>query len=283
MTNALQILLSQSGWMLYGSCLLLVVVCLQAFRLSALALRFLLQVSVLHKRRTWFVAALTALLLFPFAGRLVSGLQWIEDHYTHPVYYGANIPAAELQRKYENEIRRHVSPSEFDTIQAWTARTAARINSTPIAIYETAWLECGFKPFNIRADGVAAGWIQFTKAGCAGLGVTLDQVKDACRRRDIGFIMRLTDEYLYRRWVIAGRPDMRNTIDLYLAVFAPAHIGKQPDQVVYAGFNNPAYYKNSGLDGWYLDGGKICRGFKDGRIQVFEIFLCLERKKGLIL
>ncbi len=97
--------------------------------------------------------------------------------------------------------------------------------------------------------------------------------------------MRLTDAYLVRRWEQAGKPDMRNTIDMYLAVFAPAHIGRAPEQVVYKGYGNAAYYKNAGLDGWFQDGGKIVRKASecDGRITVWEIFLCLERKKGIAL
>jgi hypothetical protein len=95
--------------------------------------------------------------------------------------------------------------------------------------------------------------------------------------------MDLTEKYLIRKWEQAGRPDMRNTIDLYLAIFSPANIGATPERVIYAGFSNPAYYKNSGLDGWYQDGGRIMRGAKDGKITGWEIYLCLEKKKGLLL
>src|SRR5690606_12794420 len=182
---------------------------------------------------------------------------------------------------YEVQIRKHCDDYEARVVIERTAQIADSINSTPLAIYETALLECGLNPFRINKERDAIGWIQFTRAGLDGLGFTIKDVIAACERRDVHFIMDLTERYLVRKWAKAGRPDMRNTIDLYLAVFAPAHIGAEPEKVVYAGFSNPAYYRNSGLDGWFVDGGKIVRkrAMCDGRITVWEIYLCLERKK----
>ena len=282
MTDALQVILSQSGWMLYASCLVLVLAVWQALRLAGLAVRALLQVSILHRPGKWITAALIALPVFWLSAPICAGLEWLEDRYLSPVYLSGHVGEEDAVEAYEREIRKHTSAAEFDTLKRRTAEIASKINSRPIAIYETAWLECSLNPFRVRDDHVAAGWIQFTRAGLSGIGVSLDSVIRACRARDIATIMNLTDAYLTRRWEKAGRPDMSNTIDLYLAVFAPAHIGRSADQVVYHGFDNPAYFKNSGLDGWTVDGGKIVRGRKDGRITVREIWLCLERKKGVI-
>lgn len=219
--------------------------------------------------------------LYGFSAPLTGFLEDIETRFLNPVYMSGHIGEEDAVEAYEREIRKHTTAAEFDALKRRTAEIAARINSRPIAIYETAWLECSLNPFRVRDDRVAAGWIQFTKAGVSGLGVSMQDVFEYCRSRNISAMMDLTERYLVRAWERAGRPDMANTIDLYLAVFAPAHIGKDAAAVVYQGFSNPAYYKNSGLDGWTVDGGKIVRGRKDGRITVGEIYLCLERKKRL--
>lgn len=231
-----------------------------------------------------FRVALLAAALWAFSAPLVGYVQFIETAYLNPVYL---LPSPlDDQAKiaiYEDEIRRHTTPAEFKVVQDSTRGTAARIGSTPLAIYEAAFLECGLKPFEVRSDQVAAGWIQITNAGCARLGFTKAQVIEACRRRDIGFVMATADTYLCHRAARIPRgTSLVNTIDLYLAIFAPAHIGADAQKVVYAGFSNPAYYKNSGLDGWRLENGKIVRGEKDGKITAFEIFLCLERKKAIL-
>jgi len=283
MTDILQIALNQPAGIRYACCLLLVLAVWQAARAAALAFRAVLHVSIIHRPGKLLAAAFMALLPWGMAPQLSGALEYVEHRYLHPVYLDGHVGEADALEAYEREIRRHTTPAEFDTLKVRTAEIAARINSRPAAIYETAWLECGLNPFRVRDDRVAAGWIQFTRAGLSGLGVSLDQVIGYCRDRDISRIMDLTEAYLCRKWERAGRPDMTNTIDLYLAVFAPAHIGKEAGAVVYQGFGNPAYDLNSGLDGWRLESGKIVRGRKDGRITVGEIWLCLERKKRLLI
>ena len=230
--------------------------------------------------------ALGGCLLCAFSAPITAGLETLEYTYFDPVRVGQYTASEEMKiRIYENEIRRHTTPQEFQTVRDSTAAIAARIGSTPLAIYETAYLECGLNPFRVRDDRVAAGWIQFTAAGCKGLGITKEQVIAACQRRDAAFIMDYTGRYLARKADrLPAGATLRNTIDLYLAVFAPAHIGADENKVVYAGFQNPAYFKNAGLDGWKVDSaGRIVRGARDGKITAFEIYLCLERKKALLL
>lgn len=255
-----------------------------AFALASLLLRYTLPVSSIKGIPGYIVSvAVISLLLYAFSGPLFDLSELLEYRYFEPVYLSGRIDDARAVQMYENTIRGKC-PIEAETVIRRTAETAAKINSTPLAIYESALLECGLNPFRIRADRVAAGWIQFTRAGVSGLGVTLPEVIAACERRDVNFIMELTDRYLVRKWEQAGKPDMRNTIDLYLAIFAPAHIAAEPEKVVYAGFGNPAYSLNSGLDGWYQDGGMIARRSPgDGKITVWEIYLCLERKKRILL
>lgn len=255
-----------------------------AFALAALLLRYTLPVSKLKALPGYFATVgVIALLLWAFSGPLFAFSELLEYRYFEPVYLSDRIDDTKAVEMYEKIIREKC-PIEAETVIRRTAETAAKINSTPIAIYESALLECGLNPFRVRDDRVAAGWIQFTRAGVSGLGVTLPEVIAACERRDVNFIIDLTDRYLVRKWEQAGKPDMRNTIDLYLAIFAPAHIAAEPEKVVYAGFENPAYSLNSGLDGWYQDGGMIARRSPgDGKITVWEIYLCLERKKRLLL
>lgn len=287
--DILQILITLPALRWIG-CVLLVAALAQATRLlrvSVSTLRAVVAACVVPvwKIHFWVKCAVPGTLVFMFSDNLHDFLQEIEYRLLQPVYVYQTATDESRMAAYERILRKHTDSYEFAVVKRWTAETAGKINSTPMAIYETALLECGLNPFRVRDDLVAAGWIQFTDAGCLGLGVTKAQVIAACQNRDIETIMRLTDAYLVRRWEQSGKPDMRNTIDLYLAVFAPAHIGRAPEQVVYRGYNNAAYYKNAGLDGWFQDGGKIVRKASecDGRITVWEIFLCLERKKGIAL
>lgn len=289
MTDAIQHGLSQHR---FAVCILLALALLQGLRLLSGAWS-VLRVSASHIVPFWKVGtalktAAIAAALYLFSPAIAEGLQYIEQYYINPVYYTTTAPdTLEMLSRYETEIRKHTDGFEFEVLRTETAKTAQAIGSTPLAIYETAYLECGLNPFRVRDDGIAAGWIQFTRAGLAGLEIegrryTLEQVRGACLARDIRLIMRLTDAYLKRKHERAGRVPLCNGIDLYLAVFAPAHIGAPPERVVYAGCGNPAYDLNSGLDGWTVDAGKIVRGGRDGRITVFEIFLCLTRKKNML-
>lgn len=289
--DALQIVFTLPAFRWIG-CIILAVLAFQALRLLSGAwdvVSFLVRNYVVPVWRItfWLKSVAAGSILFLFSDRIGEGLQILEQRYFKPVYLAqtAGMSSEQAVFIYEQEIARHCDTYEARILKRRTAEIAARINSTPLAIYETALLECGLNPFRVRDDRVAAGWIQFTRAGLFGLGVSMEQVIAACGRRDIEIIMDLTEQYLVRKWEKAGRPDMRNTIDLYLAVFAPAHIAAEPEKVVYAGVGNPAYDLNSGLDGWLQDGGKIIRkpSMCDGRITVWEIFLCLEHRKGLLL
>lgn len=292
--TAIQVLLQFPGFCL-PALLLIVVALLQAFRLIGAAfalLRFAWAVVSRYivpvwRWRFWAGCLFVAVCLYPFSEKIVELLDEIKYRYLQPTFVHEydSIDDEHLVALYEARIKQKLDPYEFQVLQARTAETAAKINSTPQAIYEAALLECGLNPFRVRDDKVAAGWIQFTRSGLHGLGVPLEQVIHACERRDIKFIMNLTERYLTRKWENSGKPDMRATIDLYLAIFAPAHIGANPEKVVYAGFNNPAYTLNSGLDGWYQSGGKIMRSSAacDGKITVWEIYLCLETKKASLI
>jgi len=216
------------------------------------------------------------------------GTQFIEQYWFDPVYiWQSSLADPDIREAmYEIKFKQNFRADEgwkFNVLKKRTKALADSIGTTTLAIYEMADLECHGDPFNIRSDQVAAGWIQFTDAGCKGLNFTKLQVIDACKKRDINFIMDATDAYMIRKFRrLKKGTTLADGIDLYLAVFAPAFIGKGPEVVVYQGYDNPAYYKNSGLDGWYLLGNKIMQSDsrKDGKICVGEIFLALENRKA---
>ena len=183
---------------------------------------------------------------------------------------------------FERELQKKVSPAEFAIIQQATAQTAAKIGCTAADIYAVAYCECGLDPFNVRRDGVAAGWIQFTGKGVETTpGLTLNEVKRACYRRDIASIMQWTDNYLTNA---ANGRKLENAAAVYIAIFAPAKIGTEG--VLYSGKDNPRYYLNDGIDGWVkMSDGRILRRVAciDYKITTGELALMLEYKAGKIL
>ena len=287
-SNTIQIILNQPGPTRFAGCVVLVLFVWQLFRIAGFGLSILFRLLLPFRLWTLTAGCIGGLIVTLFATPLSDLLQDLEQRYWSPVYVDqfSGLSDGELLTLYETELRRHTTPEEFRIVKDSTAAISDRIGSTPLAIYEAAYLECGLNPFRVRDDRVAAGWIQFTRAGLSGLGVSLEKVIAACERRDAAFIMGLTGKYLARKAErLPAGSTMANTIDLYLAIFAPAHIGRAANQVVYSGYSDRRYSLNSGLDGWYIDGGKIIRSRAacDGRITVGEIYLCLESKKARLI
>lgn len=303
-SDFIQYLLRQDMWLRWIVCLLLTYLLLQCLRLLRLSIRFFIQfLKKSHRfifiwgKRNLILIGVLGTLLWLCSNPLIELIQEVEQRYFSPVYvneFGA-MSEAHLTAIYEEELSRRVDPYQRNVVMQRTREIAGKIQSTPLAIYEAAYLECGLNPFEIRSDNVAAGWIQFTRIGLGGLrykgrAVTYDDVLQACRSRDVDFVMDLTELYLVDKHESAGRKPLNNTIDLYLALFAPALIGAPYTQTVYSGFNNPSYFKNDGLDGWYTsdlpDGRKQIfrkRSQCDGKITILEIFLALEAKKARLL
>ncbi|MBL7794951.1 MAG: hypothetical protein JNJ90_00465 [Saprospiraceae bacterium] len=300
----LQHLLSQDAWFRWIVCIVLVYLIWQILRILRLVLRHLVRwfrktwrFTFVWGRRNLLVIAALGTLLWAFSNPLLDLLQSIEQRYFSPVFlndYG-NWNEAHLTAIFEEELGKQVDPYQKMVVMRRTREMAEKIQSTPLAIYEAAYLECGLNPFRVRTDRVAAGWIQFTRAGLASLRyhgkpVSMNEVFRACETRDIEFMMDLTELYLVRKYEQSGRKPLHNTIDLYLALFAPAHIGAPSDKVVYAGLDNPSYFKNAGLDGWFVvrnagDRQQIVRerGARDGKITIWEIYLAIEAKKGRLV
>lgn len=305
LADFLQLLLQQESALRWLLCIALVFIILQSWRILRLTVvhtfRFLKGswrfVFGWGKKRMIGIVVLGTL-LWLLSNPIVDLIQEIEQRYLHPVYLSQydRLNEAHQIAIYEAELGKRVDPYQQRIVVQRTHEIAAKIQSTPLAIYECAYLECGLNPFTVRRDRVAAGWIQFTRVGLGGLRyqgrpVAYEEVLQACADRNIEFIMDLTEIYLVDKYERAGRRPLLNTIDLYLALFAPALIGAPSDRVVYQGFNNPSYYLNDGLDGWYVEGGgpsdqrRIFRknSQKDGKITIWEMYLALEAKKVRLL
>lgn len=234
----------------------------------------------------WRVAGLLA---FAFPVFLIRGwvvdriqyLEWVID----PVYVSSDTTGRALA-VYEAQLDKVVDPYEASVIKRRTREIAAKVGCTPQAIYEVAYSECALNPFCVRADGIAAGWIQFTAAGVTGI-TTLQEVKTACKARDVEKMMDLTEAYLVGR---SGGVPLIDATGVYVCVFAPGHVGKPDSQVLYSGFGNPAYYLNKGLDGYFTrntaDGRtQVLRDPArcDGQITIQDLRLALEAKKARLI
>ena len=224
-----------------------------------------------------------ALILYPFRLDLKEAIQYAENNWIAPTYISPSDTSAWALSQYEAHLEKQTTPDEAEIVKHRTREIAARVGSTPLAIYEVALSECGLNPFVIRTDGVAAGWIQFTRAGLSGLGVSLEEVKAACHRRDAVFIMDLTEKYLVRA---ANGRALPTSADVYTAVFAPSFVGREESSILYQGRNRPSYFLNAGLDGhkyrregnrivWYRD--------PDGIITINDLRLALMAKRAKFL
>jgi hypothetical protein len=304
LSDFMQHLFKQDVWVRWVLCIVLVYLALQLFRILGILTRYLIQaIKRSHRflfiwgKRNMLIIGILGTILWLSSDFLLDQLQHLEQQFWSPVYVRQfdQMGEAHLTAIYEEELSHQLDPYQTKRVIQRTHEIAAKIQSTPLSIYEAAYLECGLNPFTVRSDLVAAGWIQFTRVGLGGLRykgapVQFDQVLEACRNRDVEWIMDLTELYLVDKYERAGKQPLNNTIDLYLALFAPALIGAESSRVVYEGFSNPSYYKNDGLDGWYVQknaAGKeqIFRKRKlcDGKITIWEMFLALEaRKNGLI-
>ncbi len=296
-SDIIQIMLTDGTWIGYVCWVIAVLLFFQLLKLAFVPVRLFAWVwSIRHiifvTPGKWFLAKvlLCALLLWMMRNQVSDGIQYVEQRYIHPAFV-MDDTTRHTMAIYEAELSKRLDSYEFETVKNRTHEMAAKYGSTPLAIYEVAYSECGLNPFTIRTDGVAAGWIQFTNAGLNGLMIngrkaTLEQVKDACRRRDIETIMDLTDQYFATR--TKGMP-LTRSVDVYVCVFAPGHIGKPDNQVLYEGRNNPSYYMNKGLDGYYIAniGGRqqIFRSQAacDGRITIQDMALALQAKKSRLI
>jgi len=220
-----------------------------------------------------------------FSTQISNGLEWVEQKYLDPTYISSDTSSFAV-KCFETELSKNLTATEFEYLKKKTAETANKIGCTPLDIYEVAYSECGLNPFRVRDDGIAASWIQLTKAGVYGLSFTLNDVKSACEKRDLVFILDAAEAYLIDR--AKGRT-LSRSVDVYTCVFAPGYIGATDDAVLYSKKDGAAYYLNSCFDGYYTDTKKgkpiimKTKAAMDGKITKDELRLHLELKKSYFL
>lgn len=215
-------------------------------------------------------------------GETVSdGIQYVEQMVISPTYVQSDT-SYYIESRFEDVIKRHTNEAQFLTVRDSTRALAKEIGCSPSDIYLVAYSECGLNPFTVRKDGIAAGWIQFTRAGLNGLDRSLEDVRRSCEAKDTKEIMRLTGSYIRR--AAAGKK-IENATQFYCAVFAPGKLGAGMDDVLYSGFNNPEYYLNAGLDGYFVENEKVLYlpFRKDGKLTKRDLHAALEYKKAKFL
>lgn len=286
--DLLQIALQTPGLGLLVSFVLVVAV-LQAWKL--IGVLFSVCIAVLKqskkvvfrfwgvKRAAWLLVLAT--LVYMFGYQISCALQYLEEAYISPTYIVADSSAWAMQC-YESEIKKHTTPAQFQVVRDSTYVLAAELGCDPLSIYEVAQSECGMNPFCIRTDGIAAGWIQFTTNGLGDFGVPLSTVKQWCQSGDAVALMALTGKYM-RHW--ANGRKLQTSGDIYCTVFAPGCLHYSDEQALYAGWSNPAYYMNKGLDGFVIAGDKALYlpYTRDGKLTKKDLTAALAYKKAGLL
>lgn len=219
---------------------------------------------------------------------LESPINWAVQQWVTPTYAEQfeDLDTEHEASIFEQELCR-LNPDTYvtDTVKHYTARTARALGVPRSWLYACALNECDLNPFVVRSDKVAASWSQLTNNGLAGLkyggrDATMNDVIHACNARDISTIMQFSEIYYLDRWILQKRPALSRPVDVYLLLFAPAFAGRPDDAILYQGYRNPAYYKNAGIDGYYLQDGKIMHteAAKDGKITIAELGLFQQAK-----
>lgn len=287
--DIIQILLTELGPFSFLVSVFLIWVAIQSgkilsFVLGALAKAFKAVGPVVYNPFTiknGLVLALLGGLVYMNGQRVSNLLQYIEQSYLEPTYVNSE-QSFFVEGKFEETIKRYTNEAQFLIIRDSTRALAKEIGCQPQDIYLVAYSECGLDPFKVRTDGIAAGWIQFTRVGLNGLGRSLEEVKQSCAAKDATELMRLTGAYIRR--AAKGRT-IGSATDFYCAVFAPGKLSASMDGVLYSGFNNPEYYLNAGLDGYFVENEKVLHlpRLKDGKLTKRDLMAALEYKKSKLL
>ncbi len=240
-----------------------------------------------------------------FAPQISNSIQWAEQTWLSPIYLTtveADTSSA-ASAAYERRIQRNLGPTDYALFLRRTAEIAAKCGSTPLCFYEVYQCECGCNPYAVndttirdkqgrflRIDTLAAGPIQFTRAGVSGLvlngeAVTMRKVKDAIISRRLAWLMDLQGIYMAR--ASGGKP-LTRPCDVYTAVFMPRYVGCSGETVLASRWDkeHPEFYwQNIGLDGWQLsNSGKVLHlnSARDGKITINDLALCLAAKKAAV-
>lgn len=254
--------------------------------------------------RNAFLGTVLYFTLSAFAPKISDSIQWAEQTWLSPIYFApleADTSSA-AAAAYTRKMQRFLGQSDYALFLRRTAEIAAQCGSTPLSFYEVYQCECGCNPYAVndttirdkfgrflRVDTLAAGPIQFTRAGVSGLvlngqTVTMRNVKDAIIHKRLAWLMDLQEVYMAR--ASGGKP-LPRPCDVYTAVFMPAYVGRSMETVLASRWGSkPEYYwQNIGLDGYQLDGkGRVLflPSSRDGVITIQDLALCLAAKKAAV-
>ena len=294
MSDALQILLNQSGAWKFFSCALIFSLCWLVWRYFWAAISMLFKVWKEVKKPfipvSWWSLIKISFwsgIICIFSTQISDGLEWVEQKWIDPTYITSDTSSFAV-KCFETELSKNLTGEQMQILLKWTDKIAQDCGSNRLALYEVYNSECALNPFAVnvstKGDTVACGVIQFTKAGISGLGVSYRQVKDAVIKKDLEFLMTLAHAYMVRASQEEALPTAAN---VYTAVFMPSFVGGDMNTVLASlRSSRPDWYlENIGLDGHYLDGQKIMTSPKarDGKITIHDLHLHLEFKKSQLL
>lgn len=295
MTDIFQVLLNQSGAWKFFSCALIFCLCWLVWRYFRALVLLLFKICEELKKPfipvSWlslFIILIGSGFVSLFSTQISDSLEWVEQKYLDPTYISSDTSSFAV-KCYETELSKNLSGEQMQILVKWTDQIAKDCGTSRLALYEVYNSECALNPFafNINprtGDTVACGPIQFTKVGISGFGVSYRQVKDACLKKDIEFLMTLAHKYMVHWSKGYALPTAAN---VYTAVFMPSFVGGDMNTVLASlRSSRPDYYlENINLDGHYLDGDKIMTSKKerDGKITIYDLHLHLELKKAQLL
>jgi hypothetical protein len=302
-TDLVQILLNHSGAWKFFSCALIFCACWLMWRYFRALVLLLFKICEEIKKPfipvSWgslFIILIGSGFISLFSNEISDGLEWVEQKYLDPTCISSDTSSFAV-KCYETELSKNLSGEQMQILVKWTDQIAKDCGTNRLALYEVYNSECALNPFAfnekkiydkkgrlIRIDTVAAGVIQFTPVGISGFGVTFRQVKDACLKKDLEFLMTLAHKYMVHWSKGYALPTAAN---VYTAVFMPSFVGGDMNTVLASlRSSRPDYYlENINLDGHYLDGDKIMTSKKarDGKITIYDLHLHLELKKAQLL
>jgi len=279
--DTIQILLQTPG-LQYPSTVLLIWLLLSVIKTIFAVIRQtrIIAGAMFYKITLWRLVVIIFISIFVVQNveLITDALQYAETRAAgiqHKQY--ASFSASKKVAIYEAALREKTMPDEYniitDSIRAWV--TEFGMDST--AIYECVLCECGLNPFVVRQDGIAAGFVQFTNVGCDQMPFTLSDVKKWCYDRNAEKMMWATGFYL-RYW--SRGKELKTGLDCYLAVFAPAHLGKPLETPLYD--SGEAYRLNRGIDGFDVVNGMVVRrpSAVDGKITIQDLHFWMEYKNS---
>ena len=121
----------------------------------------------------------------------------------------------------------------------------------PVWLENVIWIESRLNPQAVNKTTGATGLIQFMPATAKSLGTTVDEL------RQMSFEQQMEYVYLYLKPYIGK---MTSQVDVYLAVFFPAAIGKSDEYVLQTAKLSPAIIANQNPAYDLNKDGKITKG-----------------------